>query len=51
MLGFVTQVASIILPVTYTDVHLARTNFFVGLFRNFRVEWSGLNRKKRGWAG
>jgi hypothetical protein len=30
MLGFVTQVASIILPVTYTDVHLARTNFFVG---------------------
>jgi uncharacterized protein Yka (UPF0111/DUF47 family) len=31
--------------VTYTDVHLARTNFFIGLFRNFRLEWSGLDRK------
>ncbi|HMK82065.1 MAG TPA: hypothetical protein VK438_20590 [Xanthobacteraceae bacterium] len=31
--------------VTYTDVHLARTRFFVNLFRDFAVEWSGLDRK------
>ena len=31
--------------VTYTDVHLARTKFFVGLFKNFAVEWSGLESK------
>jgi hypothetical protein len=31
--------------VTYTDVHLARTKFFTGLFRNFPVQWSGLDRK------
>jgi uncharacterized protein Yka (UPF0111/DUF47 family) len=31
--------------VTYTDVHLARAKFFTGLFRNFSVHWSGLDRK------
>ena len=31
--------------VTYTDVHLARARFFTGLFRNFAVQWSGLDRK------
>jgi uncharacterized protein Yka (UPF0111/DUF47 family) len=31
--------------VTYTDVHLVRAKFFTGLFRNFPVEWSGLDRK------
>jgi len=31
--------------VTYTDVHLARAKFFTGLFRNFAVQWSGLDRK------
>jgi len=31
--------------VTYTDVHLARAKFFIGLFRNFAVGWSGLERK------
>jgi len=31
--------------VTYTDVHLARAKFFIGLFRDFAVEWSGLERK------
>jgi hypothetical protein len=32
--------------VTYTDVHLARAKFFTNLFRNFPVQWSGLDRKK-----
>jgi uncharacterized protein Yka (UPF0111/DUF47 family) len=31
--------------VTYTDVHLARAKFFIGLFRNYSVQWSGLERK------
>jgi uncharacterized protein Yka (UPF0111/DUF47 family) len=31
--------------VTYTDVHSARVKFFIGLFRNFAVDWSGLERK------
>jgi uncharacterized protein Yka (UPF0111/DUF47 family) len=31
--------------VTYTDVHLARAKFFTNLFRNFSVQWSGLDRK------
>ncbi len=33
------------ITVTYTDVHLARAKFFIGLFRNFAVDWSGLERK------
>ncbi len=31
--------------VTYTDVHRARAKFFTGLFRDFAVQWSGLDRK------
>jgi uncharacterized protein Yka (UPF0111/DUF47 family) len=31
--------------VTYTDVHLQRAKFFTGLFRNFSVQWSGLERQ------
>jgi uncharacterized protein Yka (UPF0111/DUF47 family) len=31
--------------VTYTDIHLARAKFSTGLFRNFDVQWSGLDRK------
>ncbi len=31
--------------VIYTDVHLPRAKFFTGLFRNFPVQWSGLERK------
>ncbi len=31
--------------VTYTDVHLPRVKFFIGLLRNFPVQWSGLDRK------
>lgn len=30
--------------VTYTDVHRARTKFFVGLFEDFPAKWSGLDR-------
>jgi hypothetical protein len=37
--------------VTYTDVHLARAKFFIGLFRNFAVEWSGLERKSAAGLG
>jgi uncharacterized protein Yka (UPF0111/DUF47 family) len=31
--------------VTYTDVHLPRVKFFIGLLRDFPVQWSGLDRK------
>ena len=31
--------------ITYTDVHRARAKFFTGLFRNYPVAWSGLDRK------
>ena len=37
--------------VTYTDVHLARAKFFIGLFRNFAVDWSGLERKSETGLG
>ncbi len=30
--------------VTYTDVHLARAKFFIGLFERFAATWSGLDR-------
>jgi len=30
--------------VTYTDVHLARAKFFIGLFEKFTASWSGLDR-------
>jgi hypothetical protein len=29
--------------ITYTDVHHARAKFFTRLFRNFTVQWSGLD--------
>jgi uncharacterized protein Yka (UPF0111/DUF47 family) len=31
--------------VIYTDVHLPRVKFFIGLLREFAVQWSGLGRK------
>jgi uncharacterized protein Yka (UPF0111/DUF47 family) len=31
--------------VTYTDVHLPRVKFFIGLLRDFPVQWSGLDHK------
>jgi uncharacterized protein Yka (UPF0111/DUF47 family) len=31
--------------VTYTDVHVARAKFFIGLFDDFRLQWSGLDRR------
>ncbi len=31
--------------ITYTDVHHARAKFFTRLFRNFSVQWSGLDNK------
>ena len=31
--------------VTYTDVHLPRAKFFIGLLRDFPAQWSGLDRK------
>jgi len=37
--------------ITYTDVHLARAKFFTGLFRNFAVQWSGLERKSAAGLG
>jgi len=37
--------------VTYTDVHLARAKFFSGLFRDFPVQWSGLDRNAAGGLG
>jgi len=37
--------------VTYTDVHLPRAKFFTGLFRNFSVQWSGLERKSAAGLG
>lgn len=30
--------------VTYSDVHLARAKFFIGLFEKFDAKWSGLDR-------
>jgi hypothetical protein len=33
-----------VVTLTYTDVHRARTMFFINRFRNFPVEWSGLDR-------
>ena len=33
------------MTVTYSDVHLPRAKFFTGMFRDFDVKWSGLERK------
>lgn len=30
--------------ITYSDVHLARAKFFIGLFEKFDAKWSGLDR-------
>ncbi len=37
--------------VTYTDVHLPRAKFFTALFRDFSVQWSGLERKSASGIG
>jgi len=37
--------------MTYTDVHLARAKFFTNLFRNFALQWSGLERKTANGLG
>jgi uncharacterized protein Yka (UPF0111/DUF47 family) len=37
--------------VTYTDVHLARAKFFTGLFDEFPLQWSGLDRKSADGLG
>jgi len=37
--------------ITYTDVHRARTDFFTGLFRDYPVQWSGLDRKSADGLG
>jgi uncharacterized protein Yka (UPF0111/DUF47 family) len=39
------------ITVIYTDVHLARTKFLINLFRNFSVQWSGLDRKSADGLG
>lgn len=33
-----------LVTVTYTDVHRARTTFFINQLRDFSVQWSGLDR-------
>ncbi|OAE99974.1 hypothetical protein AYJ54_32025 [Bradyrhizobium centrolobii] len=33
-----------VITVTYSDVHLARTKFFISLFDRFEANWSGLDR-------
>lgn len=47
----VITVENSVVTVTYTDVHLARAKFFIGLFRNFTVQWSGLERKSAAGLG
>lgn len=32
--------------ITYTDVHLGRSKFFAGLFDEFPLQWSGLDRQQ-----
>ena len=34
-----------VVTISYTDVHLVRAKFFTNLFRNFALQWSGLERK------
>ncbi len=36
--------------VTYTDIHPARVEFFMGLLRRFPIQWSGLDRKSEGFG-
>jgi uncharacterized protein Yka (UPF0111/DUF47 family) len=37
--------------VTYTDVHHARAKFFIGLFHEFPVQWSGFERNDAAGLG
>ena len=37
--------------ITYTDVHRVRAKFFIGLLRDFPVQWSGLDRKSASGLG
>lgn len=37
--------------VTYSDVHLARAKFFIGLFEKFDAKWSGLDRHSAAGLG
>ncbi|MGI6245006.1 MAG: hypothetical protein ACOYJQ_04480 [Pseudochelatococcus sp.] len=40
-----------VVTITYTDVHLRRAKFFVGLFDSWKMEWASLaERKARGLA-
>jgi hypothetical protein len=41
----VIAVESDAVSVTYTDVHLPRVKFFIGLLRDFPVQWTGFDRK------
>lgn len=40
-----------LVTVTYTDVHRARTKFFINQFRNFSAQWSGLDRAPKAGVG
>ena len=40
----VISIENLVVTVTYTDVHRARAEFFCGLFDQFPVHWSGLDR-------
>ncbi len=40
------SVEDLTVTITHTDVHRTRAEFFVGLFRAFPIEWSGLHAEK-----
>lgn len=40
-----------VVTVTYSDVHLARAKFFIGLFEKFDAKWSGLDRHSAAGLG
>ena len=41
----VISIEYLVATITYTDVHRARAEFFCGLFDQFPMHWSGLDRK------
>ena len=41
----VVTVEDMVVTITYTDVHRARAQFFMGLFEDFPVRWSGLSQE------
>ena len=41
----VISIENLVATITYTDVHRARAEFFCGLFDQFPMHWSGLDRK------